>query len=388
MKKHVPALDGVRGAAIIAVLLYHFAAVSYAGKGRMLALVGMGINATWVGVDLFFVLSGFLITGILLDTAGDAQYFRKFYLRRALRIFPLYFGVIFVLLAATALLHLRWNGTIPYLLLYGQNFIFERLIIGGDTQIHLMHTWSLAVEEQFYLVWPMVVLLAGTRRRLRQILMVTIVACLSLRFIALGNGLSRYDVYFWTPFRIDTLAWGALMCVLLRELDRERMFRVARGLVVGGLAGVAWVSVLRGGFDFVDPLVQTVGYTALGALFAGLLVLVVQHRYALDRMASMPVLRWFGRYSYGIYIFHALTLEVVGSARMWVTAMTHSAALGAATQIVMGFSLSGGVAFLSYRYYESHWLRMKDRLAGRPRLELVPRRVKTAGRGLRLRIGR
>src|ERR1700722_14258364 len=110
MKEHVPELDGVRGAAIAGVLLYHFATISYAGKGPVLALVGAGVNAGWVGVDLFFVLSGFLITGILLDAAGQPDYFRNFYIRRALRIFPLYFGVLLVLLAATGVLHLHWNG--------------------------------------------------------------------------------------------------------------------------------------------------------------------------------------------------------------------------------------------------------------------------------------
>jgi peptidoglycan/LPS O-acetylase OafA/YrhL len=388
MKKHVPAFDGVRGAAIIGVLLYHFAVVSYSGKGAMLALVGVGVNASWVGVDLFFVLSGFLITGILLDTMGDEGYFRKFYIRRALRIFPLYYGVMLVLLAATRLMHLRWNGTLQYLLLYGQNYIFERLIIGGDSQVHLMHTWSLAVEEQFYLVWPMVVLLARTRRRLRLILMVTIFACLGLRCISLWAGVSRYTVYFWTPFRVDTLAWGALACVLLRELNADRMFREARLLAAGGVAGVLAIALLRGGFDFVDPVVQTAGYTLVGGLFAGLLLLVYQQRYGLDRVASLPVLRWFGRYSYGIYIFHALTLEMLSGPRVWATRVTHSAALGALVQIVIGFSVSCGTAFLSYRYFESYWLRMKDTLAQRPKLALVPHKLKTVGRDLSLRIGR
>ena len=365
MKEHVPALDGVRGTAILGVLLYHFAAISYAGKGPVLALVGAGVNAGWAGVDLFFVLSGFLITGILLDTVGQPEYFRNFYIRRALRISPLYFGVLLVLLAATGLLHLRWNGTIPYLLLYVQNFIYARLIIAGDSPIHLMHTWSLAVEEQFYLLWPMVVLLARTRRRVRLILIVTIVACLALRCVALGGGTSRYTIDFWTPVRIDALAWGALMCVLLRELDARRMFRVASGLTVGGAAGVACVALLRGGFDFVDPVVETAGYTLLGALFSGLLVLIYQRRYWLDWVASAGVLRWLGRYSYGIYIFHALTLELLNGPRMWVTRTTHSAALGALTQIAIGFSVTCGMAFLSYTYYESHWLRMKNRLAGR-----------------------
>jgi peptidoglycan/LPS O-acetylase OafA/YrhL len=125
MKKHVPALDGLRGAAIIGVLLYHFAVVAYAGKGPMLAMLGAGVNACWVGVDLFFVLSGFLITGILLDTMGKSNYFRNFYIRRALRIFPLYLGVVSVLLAATGVLHLHWSGTIPYLLLYGRISFFR-----------------------------------------------------------------------------------------------------------------------------------------------------------------------------------------------------------------------------------------------------------------------
>ena len=188
LPKHILALDGLRGMAILGVILFH-AAVEYAPSTLSGKALGAVFNVGWGGVDLFFVLSGFLITGILLETRGTAGFFRNFYARRTLRIFPLYYGVLFVIFVV--LPHYRpfdtpglqtiarnqgWFWT--YLTNFG--FIVHGSVFGNSDWLLLNHFWSLAVEEQFYLVWPLLVyLLSG--RSLRVICVFLFVEALFLR---------------------------------------------------------------------------------------------------------------------------------------------------------------------------------------------------------------
>ena len=162
----IPALDGLRGIAIILVMLHHF--TYYRPTSGIDALIGSVLFFGWTGVDLFFVLSGFLITGILLDTRGSERYFTSFYARRTLRIFPLYYLVLFLafvvlpkfpavhpVLAGQADVPPQW----PYWL-YLTNFsIADRGWVHGWVDV----AWSLAIEEQFYLVWPLVIWLCPPR---------------------------------------------------------------------------------------------------------------------------------------------------------------------------------------------------------------------------------
>src|SRR6202795_1240617 len=165
---HYQALDGFRGLAILLVFAFHaFHSTHFSSlPARVLEWFGSG---GWMGVDLFFVLSGFLITGILTKSVGLPRYFRNFYIRRSLRIFPLYYGVLLLLLALTPLLHLEWHrGHLTYLV-YCQN-------IGGvlnpieieylQPSVNLSHLWSLAVEEQYYLLWPVTIWLLRDERKI------------------------------------------------------------------------------------------------------------------------------------------------------------------------------------------------------------------------------
>lgn len=166
---HFAALDGLRGCAVLAVVLLHATSslqhpATIAG-GAIKKLFSCG----WIGVDLFFVLSGFLITGILVDAKGRPRYFRTFYWRRSLRILPLYYGLLVVLFViAPAVAGPAWRaGALPssgqaWYWLHLQNFVSLR----NETAGYLGNLWSLAIEEQFYLVWAPLILITDRRRAL------------------------------------------------------------------------------------------------------------------------------------------------------------------------------------------------------------------------------
>jgi peptidoglycan/LPS O-acetylase OafA/YrhL len=231
----VPELDGIRGIAILTVLLYHFFSYtmlhgSWTGLARVL---GRATENGSHGVDLFFVLSGFLITGILLDTRSDAHYFRNFYARRALRILPLYYTVLLIIL-----LCYRHSGSYVLLSFFHLSNISPIL---GVTMVN-GSMWSLSVEEHFYLCWPWIV----RRLNLRNAALVAAVICLAepiIRGIAFPHVTS---VFPYTWFRLDGLASGALIACFVRSpgYSRQRANKAAIILACLGvlieIAGTPW----------------------------------------------------------------------------------------------------------------------------------------------------
>src|SRR3954466_6828035 len=185
---HIATLDGLRGVAILLVMLCHFLGLLHTGNHRLDSLLHLGFGHGWVGVNLFFVLSGFLITGILLDAKSSPRYFRNFYARRTLRIFPLYYGVLFVCFAILPLFpgsnsadFLALRSRQGWLWTYCTNI---KIVLDGDWKfatplLDLGHFWSLAVEEHFYLVWPLLVFLLPTRALVKACIGVIVVAGLA-----------------------------------------------------------------------------------------------------------------------------------------------------------------------------------------------------------------
>ena len=307
----IPELDGLRGIAIALVMLVHFGMQirpDSAASEWMWAICRTG----WCGVDLFFVLSGFLITGILLDTRDDAGYYRKFFARRVLRIFPLYYGVLFVVFVGLPLLA-PWmmdtglQSKQGFLWAYLSNFLstWDGAEPWRGTTLNFAHFWSLAIEEQFYLFWPFVVYWAG-REKLRRLCLGLIVFALPLRMLA-HHGIGPFAPYYLTPCRIDTLAWGALAAVWVRTYSREQMLVCGQRLLMLTTPCLAVMFAWRRGLVHVDPVVTGFGFSLLAAFFTGVLVLVY----------CVPQARWnaplrgrflqsLGRYSYATYVFHGL----------------------------------------------------------------------------------
>ena len=215
---HYPALDGLRGVAILAVFFSHFGG-GHKSTNFVIRTWSHIADAGWMGVDLFFVLSGFLITGILLDTANREDKVRNFYARRALRIFPLFYGVLFGFLLLTPVLHLQWRAGHLLYFFYLSNMIpvLAPGLPAPGTGVSLVHFWSLAVEEQFYLLWPFVVWVAKDRTVLLRICLAIMVSALVLRIVLLSFGVDPLIVYALLFTRADSLICGSALAILVRQ---------------------------------------------------------------------------------------------------------------------------------------------------------------------------
>jgi peptidoglycan/LPS O-acetylase OafA/YrhL len=218
---HLPALDGLRGLAVLAVIAFHLCAVPIA-SGAAWRLAGGVASVGWLGVELFFVLSGCLITGILLDTRDGARPLATFWARRALRIAPLYFALLAVafvliptLVPALRQSHPRFLDAAPWYATFLTNVALARS--HGMAAFGTGHLWSLAIEEQFYLVWPLVVLRATPRALARVTLALFGLGVLARAALRLTGVTDAYETYVLTPTHLDGLLAGALLALARRR---------------------------------------------------------------------------------------------------------------------------------------------------------------------------
>jgi peptidoglycan/LPS O-acetylase OafA/YrhL len=248
-RAYYPALDGLRAFSFFGVFLWHYITFPYG----------------WAGVDIFFVLSGFLITGILYDTRDDPFRVRNFYIRRTLRIFPLYYGVFLAIFLVSPLLKWTWSwqwlawplylGNFLRFLYPHQNNYFVAVFADADLvsktrhgiELQLGHFWTLCIEEQFYLLWPWVVFTIRDRRKLIAICITCIVLVPVARTLAMQYLpqplVSGYVVLHATPFRFDTLLVGALIALLYRGAHRDRMQWFARIVLPIAALYLLWCEV-------------------------------------------------------------------------------------------------------------------------------------------------
>ena len=366
----MPALDGVRGIAILLVLAYHF--MGYQTQRGVLFRAFFGFNRSgWIGVDLFFVLSGFLITGILLDARGTKNFFLNFYMRRTLRIFPLYYLTLAIVFGLPLLIPaMRTAGFLAvephqgWLWLYGAN-IYNAImgrpsLVGG--WVELNHLWSLAVEEQFYLVWAPLVFLIGLRR-LPVVCFACIVGALLLRLAMLSRGSSATAVYMLTPCRIDALAAGALVAALIRMAPRQLLIRISIGVLLVCSVFVLAIALRLGEISQEAKIVQTWGFSALALGFASAIVLIVTRPvgHPLAVALSFAPLRSIGKYSYAIYVLHwalAPSLFAHLLPMEWFFAHLHYVP-GLLARFVLIVSVCYLMAQISWRLIEQPFLSMK-----------------------------
>jgi peptidoglycan/LPS O-acetylase OafA/YrhL len=314
-QSRIPELDGLRGIAILLILCFHFLDVPGAPLGSTLSRFQRLFSMNWIGVDLFFVLSGFLIGGILLDVRKSTSYFRTFYIRRFFRIVPLYYIWIFgyVLLVATAgnrLLSHEATAPQPHLSLatqffFLQNFAFDQNV--GLAFAWFAATWSLAVEEQFYLVSPFLVRFLSTRS-LTMVLGSTVLIAPCIRFLVRSHMSHGYLMaYALTPCRADDLAFGILVAIAWRNRSVHQWLAshvstihiLLGSLFIGAIGWWRWEPVQFG------VAMQWVGYSWIGMFFTVLLLAVlVQPASLLGWVTRMPWLRELGKVSYCAYIIH------------------------------------------------------------------------------------
>jgi peptidoglycan/LPS O-acetylase OafA/YrhL len=312
---HILALDGLRGVAILLVLLHHFRFVfnsPFTLERRTLRLFDGG----WSGVNIFFVLSGFLITGILLESKPYTGYLGNFYARRFLRIFPLYYAYLFLVLLIVRAwwmnrLHTDpWHSLNPmWYFLYVENWKTPHMF--GDQ--FLGHLWSLAIEEQFYLVWPLVVLFVN-RAALGVICVAGFFIGLISRLMLAGISVeSSFLANTLTVSSFDALCAGALVALLKRNVtlsERARPWIVACAI----LSAAVFIFCFKSGgtlFLYSFPM-QTWGVSALSILAACVVYWIACGRNSLlNHILSFSALRSIGRVSYGMYVLHPVVVAFV-----------------------------------------------------------------------------
>jgi peptidoglycan/LPS O-acetylase OafA/YrhL len=351
---YYPALDGLRGMAILLVIYQHyFAFFPYAGYG-------------WIGVDIFFVLSGFLITRILLNTKNQPYYLSGFYIRRILRILPPYylalilFPAIFYFIPA---LHDPYVYFRKYELIfwtYGQNWLY---IFTSHPKANLFysHFWSLAVEEQFYLLWPFVVLLCRSQRQLTYTIYFIIAIFIISRIGAwLYWGSTAQTHLFQFLSRGDGLCFGSLLAVWsLDPLSLKR--KLLRLCLAAGIVCLFSILISVTVLNTL-PYFSIIGYTMIAVLFTVLLYYILHYKSRLVSFLTWRPLRYLGKISYGVYLYH---LPILILFTVWMKPITRFFPEGSLVPaILISLAALGAtllMSALSYVFFERPLLSLKIR---------------------------
>lgn len=335
-------LDGIRGLAIAMVFAHHV----------------LHFTPGWVGVDLFFVLSGYLITTILRRDRFDRFYWGPFYLKRAARILP---PLAICFLLAAVLTTFPWHKLGLWYVLFAANIAEARHPLQGDKELTIL--WSLAVEEQFYLVWPFAVRLLS-----RRTLLWILVAVLCLEPVLRGLYTPRigwWPMYILTPFRLDGLTAGSLLAILL-ESERwgERLQRWAGPLAAAFLIVFAACSRIPGFWYRADSYSFNIfGYTLIaGAATFGIAWILLRPETPIARALAYPALVFIGLISYSAYLYHVMVVQAVQLAvvRIGFNHMRTVSPITAALTVLL--------AWVSYRFYEQPLMRVGQRAVARLQL--------------------
>ncbi|MCD4664795.1 MAG: acyltransferase, partial [Bacteroidales bacterium] len=339
-------LDGIRGIAALIVVVFHF--FTYPNSVYLNNLhIYQGITEFGQhGVSLFFVLSGFVITRILLNTRKKKNYFGTFYKRRVLRILPLYYLFLFFYYLITPLLsntYVEFKLQLPFYF-YIQNFT-EVINIKAQGPGHY---WSLAVEEHFYLLWPLVIFFIQPRH-LGKVIGISIVLAFVLKYFMLNKGVS---INYFTFTRIDQILMGAYLAVLelngffYKKKSLNKMLLI--GLTILPIAGVVYIT--NATFPLLKEMTK---YTFLGLFFFSLLgcLISIKDEHIVNRILSGTILQYLGRISYGIYVWHILALILLD--KFLITQLPF-------VDLFFTIGLTIIMAHLSYYYFERFFLKMKD----------------------------
>lgn len=356
--RHIPALDAVRGVAILLVTLYRFRGPhDETVWGQSVEPI---LRTGGLGVDLFFVLSGFLITGILFDAKGQQRYFRNFYARRALRIFPLYYGVLLVSLALPLS---SWAGADWQAASRNQVWLWTysaNLFIAASGEWGLgwfNHFWSLSVEEHFYFAWPMVIFWSSRKSAMWAAAAGAAASALA-RTLWLATGGDGVAAEVFTLFRLDGILAGAWLALAVRSPNGlARLLPWAKPLAACG--AVMFALEL-----YADKRWLAIPTTVYALAFCALMVLVIHSSECglWGRLWRMPLLRHLGKYSYGMYVFQnplLLAAPALLSVESWRARLDSSIAGGAAYLSTM-FALTWLAALASWHLYEKQFLKLKQ----------------------------
>ena len=362
-KQHIKALDGVRGLAVLMVLSSHFLILKEWEGSTFWNVLSGG----WLGVDLFFVLSGYLITNILLNAKGKPQFFSKFYKRRILRIFPLYYGIvifatIFGILYENTLSKLFTYDSIINFYTYTSNIAqaLSNAWVYPLYSFELNHLWSLSIEEQFYMIWPILVYKLSNKQ-LKYLLIAVILLTTPMVYIAdqIFGDWSK-AAYVLPICRFDAISIGSLIAIFKNS---DVNFTKGANLNLIYLTAVTM---------FVNVVINLAYSGAYGkgtfsAMFFGLVLYIVLHENShpfFKKFFENKFLVNIGTYSYALYVFHHfLKPQYMRFFGNYLTNGEFNPILGQILYIVISFSITYIVSRLSWKYLEYPFLKLKDKWA-------------------------
>ncbi len=363
----IPGLDGLRAVAFFLVFLFH---TNY-------------LNLGWIGVQLFFVLSGFLITGILVKMKQDLpqkQYFFKFYGRRFLRIFPLYYFYLLLMLGVAYLLYLAnyrpnrmqdYFNQISFALAYVYDFFYASSSFKDS--YFITHFWSLSVEEQFYIFWPLLIFLIPSRHYKKLFIAAIILGPLMRLglswlynahiFSFLGNDVA-VGIYALPFSHVDAFGWGAFISLYRLPRSRQQFFILLLAIPVIGLVSQVLATGTIGtpsglGFPFpiANGLKQVWGYSLLNYFFA-VAIYAVAREGLFNHFLEMAWMKYLGKISYGLYVYHYSLIFFASRIQDFVVLTPDQAQLVTA---LIAFPATVLISALSYKFIEKPILDLKDR---------------------------
>ena len=373
-RRRVPELDGIRGLAILLVLVWHyFAMLVKPERGTWLWFAKIAAGLGWSGVDLFFVLSGFLLGGILLENRESTNYFKAFYARRACRILPIYFVLVIAVAIASGLMkgtrnegfaHL-FDGPMPFwsYFTFTQNFamVFAEDFRGFGAPA-LSVTWSLAVEEQFYLFLPLLIRFVP-RGTLPGVLILLIVAAPICRGLLWSEDKPGFAGFVLMPARADALLLGVLAALTTRDPEFAAVFARNRVKLAWAFVGLFGGMVALAIYGWRSPPIalHVAGQFWIAAFYAMLVVwATARPSGALGALMRLPALRALGIVSYAVYLFHMPVLETVFALVRRQSPLLRGT--GDVPLVLASLVVTIGLAALSWHILEKPLLRLGHRL--------------------------
>lgn len=372
--KYVPMLDGIRGIAILAVIVCHticcFVNIGGTHANEFQRFIFFVFGLGGFGVDLFFVLSGYLITGILINAREKENYYLNFYARRTLRIFPLYYLyitlVIFILPILIPYMRDQINGNLGLYYLYLQNFV----PFANNTLPEYLfgHLWSLAVEEHFYLIWPLIVYKVNDRKifllGLAVIIGAVLFRCYFIFLSGFRPGVIDYYSYRFTFCRADALMLGAILAFVVRNETLSRLMQYHRltGLYGSGLTSIVLLIYAFGQGNALiisNKVISSIGYTIFSIFFTFLLfsLLNATRESFVSRFFNNTVMRFFGKYSYAMYIVHFPLIAFIYA--NYLENFNCKPMTKVLILFVTNIILTSVISWLIYHLIEKHFLSLK-----------------------------
>lgn len=353
------ALEGIRGYAFLAVFFVHYhlyvGEFSQAFRGPSF----LALNLSWFLVPIFFVLSGFLITRILLATREREGFFRVFYLRRAVRVLPLYYLIVAIVAAVGVACHFHFSLKHISYLVYMQNFTTVPL----NHYVDLEHFWSLAIEEQFYLLWPLVIWALRSEKALLRYTYFLIAAFTIFRIAAPFLGFGLRHAYQATPYRVDGILLGCALAIHYKNTAHwERFVRFAKIGIPVLFASIVVVMMTQGttlptftytGTAFCTPVMNLIGLAFV--------ILALTPNTFVARVCSGRRICSFGKLTYGMYLMHEIYAPfLMMKLTPWFsTYLPLEGARWATSFVALGITVA--LAALAYRFVEMPMMKLKDR---------------------------